>query len=209
MSFPVIRPQNSWNIILLTKCFSLDKFSRNRSLQFPKILKLTIGWVFQKYGLAHAACPGNSLLWVKSSQDSNHFILKLMSEKVGSIERPWISMLSYSIDFKSIRIWFMIQNQKSFYVGSDYFRQWLQKWNGLSLKNPWAKFYSSSFLLVECKLFATRSNSKILSENHSKSHPLLASLYTGFSIAILFHVVECKIDRCCRIERSLNELKSS
>ena len=42
-----------------------------------------------------------------------------------------------------------------------------------------------------------------------ESHPLLASLNSRFSIAILFHVIECKVNCRCRIERSLNWLKGS
>ena len=59
-----------------------------------------------------------------------------MSEKVGSdIKRLWISMTSYTIDFESMEIWTIIQNPESFYVGSDSFQQWFQKWNGSGLNS--------------------------------------------------------------------------
>ena len=41
-----------------------------------------------------------------------------------------------SINFETIEIWLIIQNPESFYVGSDFFRQWFQKRNEFGLDYP-------------------------------------------------------------------------
>ena len=41
-----------------------------------------------------------------------------------------------SINFETIEIWLIFQNPESFYVGSDFFRQWFQKRNEFGLDYP-------------------------------------------------------------------------
>ena len=71
-----------------------------------------------------------------------HFILKSLSERVGSdIERLWIlNDYSFLCWLKIDWIW-RHWISESFYVGSDLFRQWFQKWNGLRLDYPKMLFF--------------------------------------------------------------------